>query len=375
MLSETPRTTRSDRDQLASPVINITVTGSIAETRWSGSDPSAPTEGVSRGEPRVQIQKSSRGEGKGVGFGKRTVEASREDQAGSSGAGQMTPRAEEAVTGGGVTTPQPLGPRGLGLSVTRVEDPDPLDPNGLGLKGTRHRIRAEETVTGGGVTTPQPLGPSGLVSAVTRVEDPRPVDPGLGPAVTRVQYQGAGSASAAEVQAQNPSEVLGLHGSPGVLRQRVNRSGTGGRPETASDALGVLRETPNLPGLSNLRERVPLDRFRRPQGVKQKVILSCRGEDLAPFVYLTQHGGCLHSGTDCPPMRCSGQPIQRSLCRYCFDVQGSGLPSRRDASGNDRVVRFTKSGRYVHATETCRCLDQDEEMLHRKLCRCCRWGP
>ena len=118
--------------------------------------------------------------------------------------------------------------------------------------------------------------------------------------------------------------------------------------------------------------RKPVDRFRRPWGMKKKEYLSSRGEDLKPFVYLTQNGLCLHSGTTCRPMQCAGMAIQRSLCRFCFKSQGE-LPSRRGADGADRVVYLTRSGHYVHASDQCECLDSGEELQSRKLCQCCSW--
>lgn len=116
---------------------------------------------------------------------------------------------------------------------------------------------------------------------------------------------------------------------------------------------------------------MPLDRFRKPWGMKKKEYLSSSGEDPRPFVYLTQFGQCLHSGTTCSPMQSSGFAIQRSICRFCFGSHE--LPSRQDTSGNDRTVYLTRSGHYVHLSDRCECLDPNDELLTRKLCRCCRW--
>ena len=118
-------------------------------------------------------------------------------------------------------------------------------------------------------------------------------------------------------------------------------------------------------------ERVPLDRFPRGWGVKQRVLLSCRDGAPEPFVFLTQHGDCLHSGTSCRPMQFAGIPIRRSLCRFCFER--TGLPPRQEA-GKDKIVCMTRSGHYVHSSEACRCLDRSEEIIYRKLCKCCKWG-
>ena len=117
--------------------------------------------------------------------------------------------------------------------------------------------------------------------------------------------------------------------------------------------------------------RKPLDRFRRPWGMNQYEYLSSGGDDRRPFVYLTPHGLCLHSSTTCRPMQSSGFAIQRSLCCFCFE--SDELPCRRSAEGADRVVYLTRSGHYVHASGGCECLDMNEELMSRKLCKCCRW--
>ena len=36
------------------------------------------------------------------------------------------------------------------------------------------------------------------------------------------------------------------------------------------------------------------------------------------LLMITQNGDCVHSGRECRPMQCSGQPILRGLCPYCL---------------------------------------------------------
>ena len=209
---------------------------------------------------------------------------------------------------------------------------------GLGLSRHAPANTPEEASVRTTATIPQTLGPCGLgpesrtparsskevPRTVTAADSPTLGPSGLGP--TRPKASGVAS-----------SEAVGLQGVPGV-----EHAGW------------------------------PVDRFRRPWGTKQKIILSCGGDALQPLVYLTQNGDCLHSGT-CRPMQCAGTPIQRSLCRFCF--QAGQLPSLRvEGSDADRCVYFTRSGHYVHSSRDCACLDPIEEILARKLCRCCRWG-
>ena len=159
---------------------------------------------------------------------------------------------------------------------------------------------------------------------------------------------------------------------PGI--RTLRSEGMGSRMSAAErrvDPDNTVGSTVDLFPAVTSSARGPVDRFRRPWGMKKKEYLSSGGDDPKPFVYLTQYGLCLHSSTTCRPMQSSGFAIQRSLCRFCFG--SDELPTRRGADGADRVVYLTRSGHYVHMSDRCECLDANEELLSRKLCQCCRW--
>ena len=320
----------ASRQQLhtSSPVVNITVTGSVFEGRAQ-----QPAEGVEvqvMSEPMVQELSTRR------------------------------------------TGPQTLGSRGLvsaGTLRRRRESDSNLDTEGpRGLGPGRSPVVQEQHEPRGSVAEPKTLGPKGLGpggSPVMQeqheprgsVAEPKPVGPkGLGPDRLRVTPQRA-------VQKDGNAELRTLSPEGGI-----HRMSTGERRVEIDDRVGSTVDL--FPGVTS-SARKPLDRFRRPWGMKKKEYLSSGSDDLKPFVYLTQYGLCLHSSTTCRPMQSSGFAIQRSLCRVCFE--SDELPARRGADGADRVVYLTRSGHYVHASDRCECLDANEELLSRKLCQCCRW--
>ena len=199
---------------------------------------------------------------------------------------------------------------------------------------------------------PEPLGPCGLgpSSAGATTDRPEPLGPcGLGP-------------SSANTMTARPRAL----GPCGLVPS--NPVGSEGVPGKGNEAGGLRTPVPQRVGGQS---RLPLDRFSRPRGTKQSVLLSSRGDDLAPFIFLTQNGACAHSSTSCRPMQFAGLPVQRSICRYCFP--SGELPSRKNTDGTERIICFTRSGHYIHADQQCRCLDSSEEVQFRKLCRCCRW--
>ena len=409
------RRTSSDDKQLYSPVINITVTGSVTEAGGEGQPAASSSRGTSSFELRAQgcrfqtVEDLDEVRGEDVGV----TSCPADQSVGSRGLGSSGIRLRKGVderihTGASASTQYPIDPKGLAPSKTRVQisdtaessgiasNPRPIDPKGLVPGSTSVQIN-EDAESSGVASIPRPVGPKGLVTSSTRVQvknaavssgvasTPRPIDPsGLIQSRTRVQVgqDAESSRTATEPQPVDP-RGLDLWGTLGPREGSLDganamRSGaevsTSVAPSAVHDgSVGIQRGLIST-GLPDRPEGLPLDRFKRPLGMKQKIVMSCRGEDLTPFVYLTQNGGCLHSSTTCSAMLNASQPIQRSLCRYCFRLPGSTLPSRSDANG-DRVVCFTRSGRYVHAQEACGCLDNGDEILYRKLCRCCRWGP
>ena len=146
----------------------------------------------------------------------------------------------------------------------------------------------------------------------------------------------------------------------------LGASASAGVPPAGAEDVGFPPVPPRPRGF-------PEDWVRRPRGVKQSVILSCAPNSPGPLLLVTQHGDCVHSGRDCRPMQCSGMPIQRRLCQYCFS---SGvLPARfKGADRTERNVYFTKSGHFVHDVPTCPAISTREEVIHRRFCKCCRWG-
>ena len=216
------------------------------------------------------------------------------------------------------------------------------------------------------------VSPSGLGPEVTlgrRQPEPSSLPSGLGPEVTlgRRQPETTGrsdSASGSGVRRRKPDpEEDGVNRSSQFEAADDVRRGSGGACSGGSVVQGLAGGSRPVDA--------PLDRFPRPWGLKHSTLLSSRGGDVQPFVYLTQNGECLHSGTTCRAMQLASAPIQRSICGFC--MKAGQLPSRRGLDGKDRVVCFTKSGHYIHSTTQCRCLDASEEVQFRKLCRCCRW--
>ena len=370
-VGSTPASGTVQQPQVSSPVINITVTGSVFEEGKQDLTRS----GTVRVAEELMAQEadagcaesqssSSRGLSSSSVLRRRVGPDSIADSVGPEGLGpirlRVTSEAVPAMVRQGVrrvdeVETRTLGPKGLGSSRTCVvpesimqkdssaeAETRTLGPKGLGP--SRPCVVRESTVqkSSSAETETRTLGPKGLgpirpravqestvhqgdsTEARTRTLDPR----GLGPCKTQGE----------------DLDALGL--------------GT-------STTLGLTSELASV-------ARKPLDRFRRPWGMKKKEFLSSGGEDPRPFVYLTQNGLCLHSGTTCQPMQCSGAAIQRSLCRFCFGSEG--LPPRRGTDGADRVVYLTRSGHYVHTSDRCECLDVNEELLSRKFCRCCRWG-
>ena len=168
-------------------------------------------------------------------------------------------------------------------------------------------------------------------------------------------------------QPKRPVELWGLGQDPPKAERPVSRLDARMRADE-----GLIGERSFQTGFRDSGSGFPVDKFPRPRGTRQNIILSCKADAAPPLVYLTQNGGCVHSGCECQPMRCSGAPIVRSLCRFCLEP--GVLPSRKvEGSSADRVLYFTKSGRYMHGSRECSCLDKDEELDFRKLCRCCRW--
>ena len=212
------------------------------------------------------------------------------------------------------------------------------------------------------VIIPEPCGLGPHQGSTLPADQPRnPVGPcGLGPH--------PGSKSSAE-QPRDPVEPCGLGHEPPKAERSADRLPANKRADE-----GFIGGRRFQTGFGDSGSGFPVDRFSRPRGTKQSTILSCKSDAAPPLVYLTQNGGCVHSGCECQPMRCSGAPIVRSLCRFCLEP--GVLPSRKvEGTTSDRVLYFTRSGRYMHGSRECPCLDKYEELDFRKLCRCCRWQP
>ena len=122
-----------------------------------------------------------------------------------------------------------------------------------------------------------------------------------------------GSKSLAE-QPRRPVELWGLGQDPPKAEKPVSRLDVSMRADE-----GLIGERRFQIGFRDSGSGFPVDRFPRPRGTKQSIILSCKPDAAPPLVYLTQNGGCVHSGCECQPMRCSGAPIVRSLCRFCLE--------------------------------------------------------
>ena len=258
-----------------------------------------------------------------------------------------------------VVSPSGLGPE-VSLGGRRQPEPSSLH-SGLGPEVTLGRRQPEPS------SLPSGLGPE--VTLGRRQPEPSSLPSGLGPEVTlgRRQPETTGrsdSASGSGVRRRKPDpEEDGVNRSSQFEAAADVRRGSGGACSGGSVVQGLAGGSRPVDA--------PLDRFPRPWGLKHSTLLSSRGGDVQPFVYLTQNGECLHSGTTCRAMQFASAPIQRSICGFC--MKAGQLPSRRGLDGKDRVVCFTKSGHYIHSTTQCRCLDASEEVQFRKLCRCCRW--
>ena len=312
----------SERNAVSlSPVVNITVTGSPAVDRTSSVEIDvAGDEGLRRrGQRTEEVEPNVRQRDEGS-FDVVFDSLASNNMAGAGrGKGERRPQSRIAA-----------GPRTL--------SPCGLDP------GRRIPGRASEEAP--------------RATAVTRTLEPC----GLG--LRRPEPARMPEEASVTTTTTNP-RTLGKH------RGRRRPCGLG--PSRAKTSGAVPSETGSLQGVPRVvHARWPVDRFRRPWGTKQKIILSCGADAIQPLVYLTQNGDGLHSGI-CRPMQCAGTPIQRSLCRLCF--QAGQLPSRKvEGSDADRCVYFTRSGHYVHRSSDGVCLDSLEETIVRKLCRCCRWG-
>ena len=226
-----------------------------------------------------------------------------------------------------------------------------------------------------GPSRPEPARTSDEASVRSRATNPHTLGPcGLG-SESRAKARGSEEAPRTTTAASSrPLSPFGLGPSRAKASEAVSTEGDKKQVESCNfgGSAAASSEPVRSRGVSSVEPaRWSVDRVRRPVGVKQKIILSCGVNALQPLVYLTQNGECLHSGI-CRPMQCAGTPIQRSLCRFCF--QAGQLPSRRvEGRDADRCVYFTRSGHYVHSSSDCVCIDPLEEVLSRKLCRCCRW--
>ena len=261
-----------------------------------------------------------------------------------------------------------LGPGGtLRRRAGRDSNPDSTDPCGLDSGQDRSAVTSREN-PGTQPLGPKVFGPSKSKSVPERSApargdvSARPLDVGgLVPGNSRpVREHESSKTQDVSTRTLSP-KGLGPQGSQVGRRVELDAR--------TSDLSSRPAESTSYAMASSAG--MPLDRFRKPWGMKKKEYLSSSGEDPRPFVYLTQFGQCLHSGTTCSPMQSSGFAIQRSICRFCFGSHE--LPSRQDPSGNDRTVYLTRSGHYVHLSDWCECLDSSDELLTRKLCRCCRW--
>ena len=165
-----------------------------------------------------------------------------------------------------------------------------------------------------------------------------------------------------------------MSGDSGDWKARASGSGARGSAEghevpRVFGGIGV-----EVRAAAELQERIPEDWVRRPWGVKQKVILSCRSTEPAPLVYLTQNGDCLHIGCNCRPMQFAGTPIQRALCNRCFP-QGA-LEFRRGLEAPIGLIEqcVSRNQGILSMMPRSARLSRRQEVLFRRLCKFCRWG-
>ena len=370
---KTPVNQAPSRPQHLSPVINITVTGGVFEERASKGVDVQVTEVVSGQGPLPRTSEPQTSGVRGLDPG-NTLRRRRGSDEGSgipdsrsSGSNRPCAASQPVEVESDNANTRTLGNRGV----------DPCRSRDLQVPMAGRQ--EEDSARTLGCSGLGPSRPRALQESVN--EGPRSADTrtlgysGLGPHRPRVLQEPASEVpSSADTRTLGPKGLVpcrtggeqevefGLQ-VDGVAQRGFSASSRGEVPDMSAASAGAT--------VDNVVRR-PVDRFPRPRGMKKKEYLSSRGEDIKPFVYFTQYGQCLHSGTMCRPMQCAGMAIQRSLCRFCFGVQGE-LPSRRGADGADRVVYLTRSGHYVHASDQCECLDPCEELQSRKLCQCCRW--
>ena len=290
-------------------------------------------------------------------------------------------RAKQPATSADVQVSEEFNTREVNTGRT---EPQTLDSRGLGPVGTlRQRRNPDHSSPSADVRGLGPGRPSvGLECPLQKESsaEPRTLGPrGVGPGTPSTLQERPSQKGNEVVSRSLSSKGLGLDRFRGALpRADQNRVGEQPRPLDPEGLAPRVPEAERRVGSVSDRlsgatssARKPLDRFRRPWGMNQYEYLSSGGDDRRPFVYLTPHGLCLHSSTTCRPMQSSGFAIQRSLCHFCFE--SDELPCRRTTEGADRVVYLTRSGHYVHASSGCECLDMNEELMSRKLCKCCRW--
>ena len=222
-----------------------------------------------------------------------------------------------------------------------------------------------------------PVGsPSGLVLHRTLEDGPGkgpndPVGSPSGLVSTRTLKEEAGKALHSPV---GPPVVLGPRMSQGVEDDQVTKGasssgaeGSAFRDQRGAELVGDVGNTVRL------SERIPEDKMRRPWNLKKHIIMSSQVQGQRTVVYVTQNGECVHSATNCRAMQYATAPIARNLCPFC--IEGERLPARRAQNdGEDPVSVFTKSGQCIHMSRRCQAIARDEEVLARRLCRCCRWG-
>ena len=215
-------------------------------------------------------------------------------------------------------------------------------PSGLGLRRTCQHDELSSEDGSGGALSSRDARPQSVRAEVNPGSD-------VGP-----------QCSLRQRRASNVDEGFGR----GASRVQIETSAVV-HPENVADV-----GPPPVPArLQNCAE----DWVRRPRGVTQSAILSCSPASPGPLLMITQNGECIHSGRECRPMQCSGQPILRGLCPHCYT---SGVLPARYKSG-DRVERkayFTKSGHFVHDSAVCPAISTREELAYRRFCKCCRWG-
>ena len=336
-----------------SPIVNVTLNNRMSEWDADGdslrvalernlsasshsSDNSRPPRGVSPGTSRPE-----------QGLRKRRADISR--------------------------APEPLRPCGLSPGRTRVHgdeapsattlpDTTPVVPSGLGPGRTR--VHGDEAPSATTLPDPTPVVPSGLGPGRTRaqgVETPRATK---WPDPTPVVPSGLGPDRTSETEGEAPLDV--------TVPNPISSSPSG-LDLTRSRVPGDSGENCAFHTKAGVAESVPVDRLRRPWGLKKNEIMSCRPANQRTIVYLTKNGGCVHSSMSCRPMQYASAPIVRNLCVHCVD--GGRLPTRKcSQSGSEREAYFTKSGECIHLSKSCAALDCTEEVNARTLCKCCRWG-